>query len=468
MVQLVQQLFALLLWSVRPELVPRDILKTRPQTFRYGHQQDSFEYLGYVLDQLHEEEKKCLTNARPESPHLANGYESFNSSHDDKFIADAKYIMEYEDWSENCAIKMEEPVSTCHNDVEMDGAVKLEACDTIEKSPSPLSPPKSSQPPPTESVQTTIQRIFGGKMSVTYKCLECQSTSTIVDNFFDMQLSFPHSLDNGTPHKSSYFTTQSLLDSYFSTEQLVDDDKYYCDKCAKLCDGERNINLETGPSNLILVMKHFKYDRKFHVRRKLMNKVHHNDIVTVTIGEDASGECVRHTYKLNAVIVHSGMNIDSGHYYTFGADKHGDWFKFNDSFVCRSSLQDIKNLSDLDTPYILFYELMTTETSNANISNAETVANIVDNDASGSSAESIESAHLSAANLEWPELNELPLVLQEYVQKDNKAYHHEFRRQNNDDEDIFRYNKHRKSDNDQDPPSSCGGNMIESSNRYIC
>lgn len=459
-IQSVQQLFALLLCSVRPELEPRDILNTRPQTFRYGHQQDSFEYLGYVLDQLHEEEKKCLTNAQPESSAVPNGFESFQNNSDDAYIRDAKYIMDCDDW----------PPDTCDplkmEDDEMDAA-QLESADTMDKSPL-SSPQHLSQPlpppPPTEIVQTIIQRVFGGKMSVTYKCLECQSTSTNVDNFFDLQLSFPHATENGTPNKPCYLTTQSLLDTYFSTEQLVDDDKYYCDKCAKLCDGERNINLESGPTNLILVIKHFKYDRKFHVRRKLLNKVHHNDIITVTTAEDENGDCVRHTYKLYAVIVHSGMNIDSGHYYTFGADQRGNWFKFNDSFICRCSLRDIKNLSDLNTPYILFYELLATEKSTANISNEAALSNVVDNNVS---SESEANSDKSTPVFDWPELNDLPPTLADYVRKDNLAYTHEYRRKNYDD-DIFRYNKHRRSDNDQDPPSSCGGNMIESSNRYIC
>lgn len=471
MIQTVQQLFALLLCSVRTELVPREVLQTRPQTFRYGHQQDSFEYLGYVLDQLHEEEKKCLTDGRPTDTTASNAYESFRNDSDDTYIRDATYIMDVdcEDWSDAAdPLKTDDSVSKFLD--EMDAAA-LETCDTVETLPTPSpksQPPSHSQAPPSspaEPVKTIIQRIFGGKMSVTYKCLDCQSTSTNVDNFFDLQLSFPHAVENGTPNKSGYFTTQSLLDTYFSTEKMIDDDKYYCEKCAKLCDGERNINLETGPTNLILVIKHFKYDRKFHVRRKLLNKVHHNDIITVTTGEDANGECLRHTYKLYAVIVHSGMNIDSGHYYTFGADQHGNWFKFNDSFINPSSLRDIKDLSDLNTPYILFYELIATEKSDPNASNAEALSNIVDNNVSASE----DAAHSSTAKSEWPNLNDLPPVLQDYVRKDNIAYAHEFRRKNYGNGDIYRY-KLPKSDNDHDdqPPSSCGGNMIESSNRYIC
>lgn len=498
-----QQLFALLLYSVRPELVPRNILDTRPPTFRNGQQQDSFEYLGYLLDQLHEEERKTVSSSSRltsktnyninddvnAARHVYDydGYEWPSQTDSLKLIEPIPNTFPYPDDDEMNGIKLEETRSfldeyldrtTVDEDME---ATKLELCDTIEKTPSP-SPSLESKPqldplllpPAPESVQsiepaqTIVQRLFGGKMSVTYKCLECHSTSTNVDNFFDLQLSFPHANDHGTLNKSyHYYNTQSLLDSYFSTEQLIEDDKYRCDKCAKLCDGERNINLEIGPSHLILVIKHFKYDRKFHVRRKLLHKVHHNDIITLQTGEDANGECLRHTYKLYAAIVHSGMNIDSGHYYTFGKDQQDNWFKFNDNFVNRSSLSDIKDLSDLSTPYILFYNLVATEKSDANIStNADALANIVDN-STLAAASNAKMNEMPAAKFDWPDLCELSPLLQEFVRKDNLAYTNEYRRKNHDEQDIHRYNKHRKSDNDKDPPSSCGGNMIESSNRYI-
>lgn len=468
MIMLLQQLFALLLCSVRTELVPRDILHTRPQTFRYGHQQDSFEYLGYVLDQLHEEEKKRLTNGAPSASPATNGYESFQNDVDDAYIRDTPDFG-WADSAEPQTIEADAAFSALSGEktnatsLEASGSGIFDGLSSPKPNQSSVLQPEPAPSPPAESVQTIVQRIFGGKMAVTYKCLECQSTSTNVDSFFDLQLSFPHTTENGTPIKSNYYTTQSLLDAYFSTESLVDDDKYHCGKCAKLCDGERNINLVNGPSNLILVIKHFKYDRKFHVRRKLLQKVHHNDILTVTTREDANGDCVRHTYRLYAVIVHSGMNIDSGHYYTFGADQMGNWFKFNDNYISSSTLAEIKHLSDLNTPYILFYEMMATERSDANTSKAEFQASFTHSEESMDTDEP-----LRPNKFEWPELSELPPMLQDFVHRDNIAYTQEYQRKNYDDEGDFRYSKHRRSDNDQDPPSSCGGNLIESSNRYIC
>lgn len=46
-----QQLVSLLLYTVRHEVAPHDVLNERPNGFRCGYQQDSFEYLGFLLDQ---------------------------------------------------------------------------------------------------------------------------------------------------------------------------------------------------------------------------------------------------------------------------------------------------------------------------------------------------------------------------------------------------------------------------------
>lgn len=338
-------------------------------------------------------------------------------------------------------------------------------------------------------VNTMVQKLFGGRLSINYKCLNCSAQSTNIDNFFDLQLSFPSpvpqlkdsSVMASTPQsplidKSSY-TTQSLLNSYFATEQMINDDRYYCDKCKALCDGERHITLDDGPSNLILVIKHFKYDRNCHVRRKLLHKVHHDEQITLMSRSKDNGY-VRLKYKLYAVIVHCGMNIDSGHYYTYAVNNADEWFKFNDSHISRSSFTDVKNLSPLNTPYILFYELMQKEqiidgNDHDAISAApmlgKTIVETKSHLAAAAATAANEMCRKRKAS-EQPRWDDLPPKLQEFVERDNHSYTDQFRNRflngNNEMVKNF-YNKHRKSDNDQDPPSPCGGSIVEPSNYSI-
>lgn len=63
-----QSLFALLEYSPRNSLSPSEILNiAKPTSFQTGHQHDSSEFLGHLLDILHEQEKFILGNTKKET-----------------------------------------------------------------------------------------------------------------------------------------------------------------------------------------------------------------------------------------------------------------------------------------------------------------------------------------------------------------------------------------------------------------
>lgn len=462
----IQQLISLLLYSVRHELSPNDVLEARPQSFRYGYQQDSFEYLGFLLDQLHEEEKRCRPNSNPSTNTSMNGVSLENGNCN----GIKPEFMDIDDNNLHHKITMESPPLTD----ESDDAINPDASKPSNgiAANGQINQQIQTTQNQTETIPTMIQRLFGGRLSINYKCLECQSQSTNIDNFFDLQLSLPFqsndlmSLPSALVEQKSNLTTQTLLNNYFTTEQMINDDKYYCDTCKSYCDGERNIILEEGPANLILVIKHFKYDRNCHARRKLLQKVHHDEYISLT-SKSPSNERIRSIYKMYAVIVHSGTNIDSGHYFTYGVNGYDQWFKFNDNHISRSSFNEVINLQNLNTPYILFYELVHTET-------------LTDSDfiCSSEIAGSLTKSELATVNeqrrkrkAEPPQWDDLPPRLKQLVDSDNLTYTTSARfRYENGFADMIKnhYNKHKKSDNDQDPPSSCGGSIVQPSNGYIC
>lgn len=326
LIEAIQNLFALLLFSVRPELIPKEMLNFRPQTFLYGHQQDSFEYLGYLLDQLHEAEKHFL---KIENGHT-NGTNKLNGT-----IRESEEM----DWDDNT------PPST-----------DSERSPTSESNV-PINPIKMPEP---EIKKTLVEKVFAGRANVRYKCLECSTTSSIIDNFFDLQLAVPQTTNTFKSPEFKETTTQSLLNDYFETEKLIDDDKYFCEKCNQHCDGERNIQIEQAPNNLVLFIKHFKYDRKFNVRQKILRRINHNETIVLPTNP-SSGESLSVTYRLYALVIHSGINLDSGHYYTYGSKSNGVWYSFNDNFVSITSEDDIKNLNEYNTPCILFYKQIPSE-----------------------------------------------------------------------------------------------------------
>lgn len=224
--------------------------------------------------------------------------------------------------------------------------------------------------------------MFGGELLIKHECLKCKTSSAKTEHFFDLQLTFSAlPVSSSTTMVASLQpplidgmnnTTQSLLSSFFASQRMTENDRLQCDNCNALCDGERQITLKKGPSNLILLLKHFEYDRCSGVRQKLLHNVHHDEEITL-MAQTKDGDIVQLKYKLYATIVHSGKRIDSGHYYTYAMNTSDEWFKFNDEHVSPSSFININDVSTINTPYILFYKLVEKDQQagdkNANVSN---------------------------------------------------------------------------------------------------
>jgi ubiquitin carboxyl-terminal hydrolase 35/38 len=395
-------------------LTPEDVLKAaRPPDFFPGHQQDSSEFLGHLLEKLHEQEKRNLSS----SP-LKIGKWGTHADLASNTIAD------------------ESP--------------------KIEVKTADLSATNST-------AVTLIQKTFAGQISISYQCKECGAKSSHVDSFRDLQLSFPDcdvsavnkdevvGASGGEGDTKKVYSVQNLLDFYCSSEKLIGDNQYFCDKCQKLCDGERSITVVEAPKSLILTLKHFRYDQRYHTRAKLMQKVIHDETIALPV-DVTSTNVEKVTYCLYAAVIHSGMSMDCGHYYTYATD--GKWFKFNDNYVTESSINELHNLSPPNTPYILFYQMMTPHPT--------------------AKAEEQKEMDITNGNFESEnslDLEQLPSHLRDLINKDNSTFKEEIQRQKQKPQFVQSWpvlGKKNFRDSDDDPPPNCGGKAIDCHNRYIC
>lgn len=261
----VQQQIALMHHSMRYELTPTRVLKaTRPPGFTPGLQQDSSEFLGYLLDLLHEHE--INSGAHMDTTDGSQGGKAMlqagNVSGDD--IVAAGVIPYNSKDHELCAMHNTTTTATTRS--------------TVPHNNGPTTPTNNhnannqSKKPPS-----TIDKTFAGKLSTTYKCLSCAWESRNEDSFRELQLSFPDDKDDCGANN---YSVQDLIDYYCSPEKLDGDNQYFCARCKKLCDAERRIGITQAPRNLILTLKQFKYDQKYHFRTKLMHKVFHDESVS--------------------------------------------------------------------------------------------------------------------------------------------------------------------------------------------
>jgi ubiquitin carboxyl-terminal hydrolase 35/38 len=344
-----QELFALMLFSPRPEQNPKKVVNLiRPDDFLPGIQHDSSEFLGSLLDRLHELEKKRLTCDQRSSKIDDEDWDV------EETTSTMTTITANNDEGSNSASSSSSSGSVGDNQSSDSGIQSMELDTDRKDELSGDSDEKDSEikelrvcndkivDNTTNLYHTYIQRIFGGKISTRYLCSSCNGNSINIDSFRDLQLSFPERNDDENASDVQY-NVQQLLEFYFTSEELtlLGDNQYHCDNCKVLCNGIRCTEILEPPRNLILTLKHFRYDSRHHTRSKLLYKVFHDEILTVSV--KASANSSRNVeYKLYAAVIHSGTSLDSGHYFTIAREGDNKWFKFNDSFVTKSSLEELR------------------------------------------------------------------------------------------------------------------------------
>ena len=254
--------------------------------------------------------------------------------------------------------------------------------------------------------------------------------------------------------KEESLDLQGLIYNYLSKECLTGQNRYRCDNCASLQDAEQQHYFSSCPKYLVLTLKRFTYDMSTHTRSKILKNVHYPLNLAVPVNamvkESKSAEDVemednseyptasatttpdctpmkrtrsdspeafiklekpdklvmslvsencKH-YSLVAVIVHSGVSSESGHYYCYSRERlsasgtnkttssspppdvpmncsssfstdsensrrlepfkdDNHWYIFNDSNVSFAGSRDVQNLHinfPRDTPYVFIYE----------------------------------------------------------------------------------------------------------------
>ena len=126
-------------------------------------------------------------------------------------------------------------------------------------------------------------------------------------------------------------------------EYLTGDNKIYCEKCQKFCEGIMKYNLYQPPNVLIILLNRgkgneFKCDVDFP---KILN-------IKDYVEESTSDKF----YDLIGVICHIGKSSMEGHFIAYCKHFDNKWYVFNDSFVSPHQEKVIYN----GTPYILFYQ----------------------------------------------------------------------------------------------------------------
>lgn len=231
----------------------------------------------------------------------------------------------------------------------------------------PASPPSPAQQP--QVPKSVINDLFEGRLRLETKCLNCEESSTVSDNFFNISVPV---LSCHSTKRCGPVSLYKAITVATTLEGLTHENKYWCNMCRHLTEGQRCTVITRLPSVMIIHLNRFTTSTITSVSSVMIHKIQGNIAIPTTLcfkqWTNQSCKDKDSLYKLQGVILHTGASCGSGHY-TAIVDVGGkmrnkdnwEWVWFDDEKVtCLSHDQLLQMISPLSnsesTPYILFYE----------------------------------------------------------------------------------------------------------------
>ena len=174
------------------------------------------------------------------------------------------------------------------------------------------------------------------RSTTTYQ--QCTHLYEKDEYLWQLSLHFPVALDEDIP---TTLDISYLLKKYLQREIIH---QASCPQCGVVGLTVKSLNIMNAPQVLVIHLSRFHggFD-------KIETFVEfHTDFVTHYI-TDENGQQV--TYRLTALILHSGISIEAGHYIAYFC-KDGTWYESSDMHMREVSWQEVRQLNI----YILFYQ----------------------------------------------------------------------------------------------------------------
>ena len=195
-----------------------------------------------------------------------------------------------------------------------------------------------------EKNYSPMSNIFGSSICSELKCLVCNNVSVTYYQEFSLLLEI----------NKNFTTLYDCLDSYTYKELLDGENSYKCEICNKPNAHNKRLTIFKQSNNLIIVLKKFnKHNMKTNGKIDYpfvldMKKYTNNTLIQKNT-----------TYNLFAINYHSG-GTNGGHYYSDCKNfSDNQWYSCNDENVSiNTELNNIEKTYDIinSSAYILFYK----------------------------------------------------------------------------------------------------------------
>ncbi|XP_073410969.1 ubiquitin carboxyl-terminal hydrolase 10 [Dendrobates tinctorius] len=296
--------------AFEPTYIYRLLTLSKSSLSEKGRQEDAEEYLGFVLNGLHEEMLSLKKLLSPHNDKISNGPELQPATDEDETNQPG------------------DPGEGSDEEWEQVGPRN-----------------KSSVTRQADFIQTPITEIFGGHMrSVVYQ--HSSKESATLQPFFTLQLDI---------QSEKIRTVQDALESLVARESV----QGYTTKTKQEVEVSRRVTLEELPPVLVLHLKRFVFEKTGGCQKLVKNIEYPVDL---EISKDLFSPGVRSkikgqkTYRLFAVVYHHGNSATGGHYTTdvFQIGLNG-WLRIDDQTVKVINQYQVVKQTMERTAYLLYY-----------------------------------------------------------------------------------------------------------------
>lgn len=276
--------------------------------FQRGHQQDAEEFLGFILEEMHDECSRTMRSANTKS----------------------------------CS-----GVSTPTNSITSPISDSIDAQDGGWLEVGPKQKAATTRSSGAITTESPVTKIFGGKLRSELRVPGMKNSVTL-------EPYQPLQLDIGAPHVSNII---DALKGLTKPETLHGD---FNSPRGPGSTATKQVTIETLPQVLILHLKRFQYDSSGGTQ-KIWKKVGYPldlEIPKEVFPQHKRGGMLAHAglpkYRLIGVIYHHGKNANGGHYTVDVRRQEGrEWIRLDDTVIRRIRSEDVAEGGSEEDPKVL-------------------------------------------------------------------------------------------------------------------
>ncbi|CAH1799967.1 unnamed protein product [Owenia fusiformis] len=181
--------------------------------------------------------------------------------------------------------------------------------------------------------RNTVKTLFEGKMGLSTVCLECERSTEREEEFQDISVAVKRDVQKvqtveenvAEGYKSdddeddTSDATGWILSRLSEVDGLTGDNKYYCEACLRLVEGQRRMKYKTLPQLLMLHLKRFAANSGFLGGITKISDFAPTPLMLPCFQTACPQPCSKqgHRYELYGIVTHTGCTLSSGHYIAY-------------------------------------------------------------------------------------------------------------------------------------------------------